>query len=300
MGKGDEAAGRGAYDQALDAYKKAFSLSNKSSFDAALAMSLAYRGLGDHKKAVDIAGEALKLAGTDPHLLAQAHNVRGRALYALSAKPDDKRMGEAESEFRAALAAEDGFPPARFNLGVALLKQNRDEDGVRELKQYVDQAPAGADVSRAKQMIDDPRRARETFAPPFRFVSRAGDPVALDDYKGKTVLVDFWGSWCPPCVKSTPSLVKLYRKYAEQGVVFLGVAQYHDKPWATYIDQHHIDWPQYLDSSRVLLRQFSITAYPTFIVIDGEGIVRGRRMGWGPETESWLEDEIKKSLKKAP
>jgi thiol-disulfide isomerase/thioredoxin len=262
-------------------------------------MVLAYRAMGDHKSALDRASDALKLAGQDAHLQAQGHNLRGSALYALSEKADDKRMRDAESEFRAALAAQADFAPARFNLGTALLKQGRDEDGTRELKRYVEASPTGGDAGRAKEMIEDPRRARETFAPPFSFTAtRGGEHVALDDLKGRTILVDVWGSWCGPCKMSTPAIVRLHKKYGEQGVVFLGIAKDREKDFNGYIDNHHLDWPQLLDTSNTVLRQFGITGYPTFIIIDGEGIIRGRRMGWGPDTESWLDSELKKSLKK--
>jgi thiol-disulfide isomerase/thioredoxin len=299
MRKGDQAMQHRQYEEAAQAYRKAYAISKKSSFDAAAASGLAYRALGDPKGALDMAGDALKLAGQDPHQQAQAHNLRGSALYALSAKPDDKHMKEAEAEFRAALAAEDGFQPARFNLGAALLRQNRDEDGLHELNIYVEKAPGGPDAGRAKQLIADPRRARLNFAPPFAFTSRAGEAIALDDLKGKTIVMDFWGSWCPPCRASTPSLSTLHKKYAEQGVVFLGIARDKEKDFAEYVDTHHVLWPQFLDRSGTVLHQFTITGFPTLIVIDGEGIIRGRKMGWGPEIQSWLEDEIKKSLKKS-
>jgi len=299
MRNGEQAMQRQDYEQAIRAYKKAYSLSKKSSFDAAAAMVLAYRALGASKNALDAADEALKLAGQDAHRLVQAHNLRGSVLYSLSAKPDDPRMKEAESEFRAALALQDDYQSARFNLGMALLKQSRDDEGVRELRVYVEHVPAGTDTVRAKKIIEDPRRARFTFAPSFSFTSRGGEAIALDDLKGKTVLIDFWGSWCPPCVQATPSLIKLHKKYAEQGVVFLGIAKDREKDWAGYIDKHHLEWPQFLDSSNTLVHQFAVTGYPTFIIIDGDGIIRGRRMGFGSDVEHWLESEIRDSLKRS-
>lgn len=299
MRKGDQAMQHHQYEEAVQAYKKAYSISKKSSFDAAAASVLAYRALGDHKGALDMAGDALKLAGQEAHLQAQGHNLRGAALYALSTKPGDKRMQEAESEFRAALAADDGLQAARFNLATALLKQNRDDEGIRELNVYLEKAPGGPDAARAKQLIADPRRARLSFAPPFSFTSRAGDAIALDDLKGKTIVLDFWGSWCAPCRESTPSLISLQKKYAEQGVVFLGIARDKEKDFGDYVDKHHVTWPQFLDKSETILRQFGINGFPTFVIIDGEGVIRGREMGWGSQIQSRLEDEIKKSLKKS-
>ncbi|HEX6463334.1 MAG TPA: hypothetical protein VFZ98_02725 [Vicinamibacterales bacterium] len=53
-----------------------------------------------------------------------------------------------------------------------------------------------------------------------------------------------------------------------------------------------------LDTSNSILRQFGVTGFPTFIIIDGDGIIRARSMGWGPEIESRLERELKNSVKK--
>ena len=201
---GDAYLQRRMFEPALQAYKHAHSLSDKSSYDALVGMALAYRGLGAHKNVLDMCGDGLKLAGDDKVRQAQIHNLRGAALVALSDKPNDKKLQDAEAAFRAALAANESFVAARQNLGIALLKMGRDLEGVRELKAYVETAPKGVDVENARKMIEDPRRAREPFSPEFSFTSKDGEYIALEDLAGKTVLLDFWGSWCAPCVASTP------------------------------------------------------------------------------------------------
>jgi thiol-disulfide isomerase/thioredoxin len=299
MRKADILAERRQYEQALQSFKKAFALTNKTSFDACIGMALAYRGLGAHKNVADLCIDALKLAGEDAKQQASVHNLRGMALVALSEKPDDKRLLEAEREFLAALSANDGLNSAHLNLGVTLLKMNRDEEGVRELKRFVEVAPEGKDATEALKMIEEPRRAREAFAPNFSFTSRQGEYIALEDLKGKTVVLDFWGTWCKPCVLSTPGLVRLQKKYASQPVVFVGIAvRDQESEWAAYIDKNRMDWPQFLDTNRQIVAPFGVVAYPTFIIIDGDGIVRARQAGYGMETDGWIDDEIKKTLKK--
>jgi thiol-disulfide isomerase/thioredoxin len=293
---GDAYLQRHMFEQALQAYKHAYSLTDKRSYDAIVGMALAYRGLGAHQNVLDLCGDGLKLAGEDKAHQAQMHNLRGVALTALADKPNDKKLQEAESEFRTALAANESLASARLNLGIALLKMGRDPDGIRELKAYVDSAPKGADLENARKMIDDPRRARELFAPAFSFTSKDGESISLEDLAGKTVLLDFWGSWCAPCVASTPGLIKLRRKFAGRPVVFLGIAQDQEDKWRTYLERNNMDWPQYLDTSRRVLRLFNVNVYPTYIVLDGDGIVRARRSGFGSDTHSWLEHEISKTL----
>jgi len=299
MQKADGFTQRRQYEQALQSYKKAFSLTGKTSYQACMGMALAYRGLGAHKNVADVCVDALKLAA-DGRQRATVHNLRGAALVALSDKPDDKRLQEAQQEFLAALEASDTLPAARLNLGITLMKMNRDDDGVRELKRYVEAAPTAKDVDFALKLIEEPRRARETYAPDFSFMSKQGESITLADLKGKTVVLDFWGTWCKPCLMATPDLLRLHKKYSEQDVVFIGVAvNDQEDRWAAYIEKFNMDWPQFIDKTRKISTPFGVVSYPTYIVIDGDGIVRARKSGYSPtETQSWLESEIKRTLKK--
>lgn len=299
MRKADAFVQRRQYEDALQSFKKAFALTNKTSFDACMGMALAFRGLGAHKNVADVCVDAMKLAG-DARQQASVHNMRGAALVALSDKPDDKRLEEAQREFLAAVGANENLYSAHLNLGVTLLKMNRDEEGVRVLKHYVEVAPRGKDVDNALRMIEEPRRARENYAPDFSFTSKQGEFITLEDLKGKTVVLDFWGTWCKPCLMATPDLLKLNKKFSEQGVVFIGVAvNDQEDPWAAYIEKNGMSWPQFFDKTRKMATPFGVSSYPTYVIIDGEGIVRARHSGYSPtQTQSWIEDEIKRTLKK--
>jgi thiol-disulfide isomerase/thioredoxin len=298
MQQGDVKMERHLYQDALQAYRHAFAISKKSSPDAAVGMAMAYRALGAYKNVLDISGEALQLAGTGTLQQATLHNLRGAALVALSDKPKDKRLEEAEAEFRTALASNHNLYTAQLNLGTTLLKMERDEEGVRELKAYVERAPKGSETADALKMIEDPRRARETFAPDFSFTSSEGEYIALDDLKGKTVFLDFWGSWCGPCVRATPAMINLHKKFAAQPVVFLGIAQDSEESWRAYLDKHHMDWPQFLDAHNQIIGRFNVRGYPTFIILDGDGIIRARANGYSSGIDRWIESEINKTLQK--
>jgi thiol-disulfide isomerase/thioredoxin len=301
MRKGEMLINRRAYEEALQAYKKAYGLKDKASLDAALGMAVAYRGLGAHKNVFDISIDALKLAGDDKILQAKVHNLRGAALVSLSDKPGDKRLVEAESAFRIALESNPALHSAQLNLGVTLLKMGRDDEGTRELKTYVERAPKGPETATALKMIAEPRRAREIFAPDFSFTSKQGEFITLEDLRGRTVVLDFWGTWCKPCLMATPALLRLHKKFVDEGVVFIGVAVRDQEPeWAAYIEKTKMEWPQFLDTNRKIVMPFAVNAYPTYIVIDGDGIVRARKSGYGRDTDSWLEGEIKRTLKKKP
>src|SRR5262245_20275615 len=208
------------YDKALRAYQQAYAQTDKSSYDALVGIALAYRGLGSFKDVLDSCKDGLKLAGDDKAHQAQIHNLRGTALSSLADKPEDEKLKDAEAEFRAALAANALLAAARLNLGTVLLKMRRDDEGIRELRAYLEAVSDGPAAENARRLIADPRRAREPFAAEFRFTARGGEVISREQLKGKTVLLEFWGSWCPPCVEATPGLIRLHRRLSDQPVVF--------------------------------------------------------------------------------
>jgi thiol-disulfide isomerase/thioredoxin len=298
--KGETALQRRQFRPALDAFKKASSLRNKTSAEAYVGMAKAYQGLREHKDAADACADALKHGGGDARVEATARNIRGVSLIALAgSKADDKRLKEAEADFRAVLALPEPPLMALFNLGVVLLKQQRDAEGLAPLKVFVERGGRMREVETARRMIDNPRRAREPYAPDFEIVTATRERLTLEKLRGKTVVLDFWGTWCGPCREATPALVELNRKYANQPFVMIGIAVNDPEDrWRLYIEEHKMDWPQYRDN-RLMQTLFQVNAFPTYIVIDGEGIVRAREIALGAVIDGTLEREIKKSLKAA-
>ena len=300
LDKGEAALKTRKWEEALDSFKQAHTLANKTSAVALFGMARAYHGLGAYKNEADSCQEALKVLGPNAALEATLRNQRGMALFSLAEKNTDKVLKDAEAEFRAALALPGAAAITRFNLGVTLLRQERDPEGLELLKAYVESGVKAAEVDTARRMIENPRRARENFAPDYSLTTRGGEFLSSKDLIGKTVLLDFWGTWCGPCRAATPELVKLYKKLAGDAFVMVGVSS--DSPndkqtWTDYIDKNKMEWPQNLDTNRAVHRAFNITSFPTYIVIDAEGIMKLRLQGYGSRTVQQLESEIKKSLK---
>jgi hypothetical protein len=100
------------------------------------------------------------------------------------------------------LALGTNLPILHFNLGYTLLQEGRDAEGIAELKKFTAVESEGAKADQALKLIENPRRAREAYAPDFSFITSEGEYLSLDDLRGKVVLLDFWGTWCPPCVES--------------------------------------------------------------------------------------------------
>ena len=220
---------------------------------------------------------------------------------ALEAFRDAKVIKDAEVEFRAALALPQAPPITNYNLGLSLLKQSRDDEGKAALQAYMDLGQKTAETDLARRMIENPRRGRETYAPDYSFTSLKGKYFSSKELEGKVVFIDFWGEWCGPCRAITPDLVRLYKKFKDNpNFVMIGISsdsREDEQKWKDYIAKNKMEWPQFLDLRREVISRFQITAYPTGIVINHEGIVLHAEIGGGSAGVSVAEGAIKKGLK---
>ncbi|WP_143061582.1 TlpA disulfide reductase family protein [Dyadobacter sp. SG02] len=99
--------------------------------------------------------------------------------------------------------------------------------------------------------------------------------VSLADLKGKWVLLDFWGSWCAPCIQEMPMLKQLYQKVDKNKIEFIGIAG-RDKPdqLVKTIKRLALPWPQILsDDKNTIVEKYQIESYPTTLLINPEGVI---------------------------
>jgi len=110
-----------------------------------------------------------------------------------------------------------------------------------------------------------------------------GAPFDLADWRGKVVVVNFWGSWCQPCRDEAQSLDGVYRRTHDRGVEFLGVDVREDRASAqAFLRSHHIGYPSVFDPSSVLALRFPNlppNATPTTLVLDRNGRIAARHSG---------------------
>ena len=128
-------------------------------------------------------------------------------------------------------------------------------------------------------------------AAPFRLKNLEGKEVRLEDYQGKVILLDFWASWCPPCKKEIPDLVKLYNRYQGKGFVVIGVAS-GDDPSAVrnFVKAKNVPYPIVLGDQTVFTAYQGIYFLPTAFLIDRKGYIRQKLIG--PKDEKTLEQKI--------
>ncbi len=291
---------RRQYEDALKAFRQANDRRGQSCAICYLGMARAYESMGAAKNVVESCDRALAVAGSDKFMVIQARQLKAVALQDLAQGKDPKRLREAESELRAALTLDPAASYLHFNLGLVLLREGRDADGVAELKEELTIRPTSPQAERARSMIENPRRAREAFAPNFSVVTLDREFVDLGSLRGKVVLLDFWGTWCPPCVAAVPTLKDLQKRHAKDAFVVLGVSSDNEETVVrNFTEQNRLIWPQYWDRDRKVQQAFDVRAYPTYVLIDDEGIVRFRTSGGGLREPAGLEDAIKKQLKAA-
>lgn len=155
--------------------------------------------------------------------------------------------------------------------------------------------PAGAKLYVAPQVL-----ASGTTASDFTVQDKDGKPVKLSDYKGKTVVLDFWATWCGPCQSSLPHTTAMARKYADKNVVVLAVNVW-DTPAAfqswlpkhpEYAPLHFAIDPNSDQSKSVASALYGVSGIPTQYVIGPDGKVVKSIVGY--ETgDTQLEDTLK-------
>ena len=134
-------------------------------------------------------------------------------------------------------------------------------------------------------------------APAVSGTTLTGQRLSLDSYKGKTVVLNFWGSWCSPCRAEAPALGTLARQLQPDGVRFVGI-DIRDEPDAALAFMHNfnVSYPSLNDPNDEIALEFHSTvppaAIPTTLVIDRSGRVAARI--FGPSTYAELKDLVAK------
>ena len=121
----------------------------------------------------------------------------------------------------------------------------------------------------------------------------SGQSVKLANYKGKVVYVDFWASWCKPCVKSFPKLNALQVKYEKQGfeVIAINLDQHKAKA-QEFLQRHPVDYTVLYDEHTSVAQAYKVQAMPSSYFIDKTGKIRLSHKGFVPGDEKKIEKAI--------
>lgn len=163
------------------------------------------------------------------------------------------------------------------------------------------QVTAARKASRKVVALDGARHERP--APSWKLQDLAGKDVASTDFKGQVMVVDFWGSWCGPCRMEMPLFQAAYEKYRTQGVAFIGInwerantKEGRHKAAKDFVDQNRFTFPVVLDHDYAVSTSFSVQAFPSLYVIDKNGRIRYRNVGFHPQIDALMTAQIESLL----
>jgi thiol-disulfide isomerase/thioredoxin len=134
----------------------------------------------------------------------------------------------------------------------------------------------------------------------FELRTLDGKPLSSRDLRGKVLLLDFWGTWCPPCVAAVPSLRDLSRDMKGEPFVLVSIAvEEDDRPVREFVKKNKMDWPQVWDRSAAFSRQSGISRFPTYILVSHEGDVLHTVIGSSRGIEKDLRARVVKAIEEA-
>ena len=133
---------------------------------------------------------------------------------------------------------------------------------------------------------------------PWAPVAASGD-LSIDQYAGKVVVLDFWASWCVPCRRSFPWLNTMHAKYADEGLVIVGVNLDIERADAErFLEEYPARFAIVYDEKQELARQYEVVAMPSSYVIGRDGRVIARHMGFKVKEQDEYEAIIIEALRR--
>ncbi len=127
--------------------------------------------------------------------------------------------------------------------------------------------------------------------PGFTLSDMAGKPHTLGDYRGKVVMVNFWATYCGPCIREMPSMARLKQKMAGKGFEILAIDMAEEQAdIAAFLQRHKIsvNFPILLDTEAEVISRWMVSAVPTTFIVDPQGQIRYALFG----AIEWDSDEV--------
>ena len=117
-------------------------------------------------------------------------------------------------------------------------------------------------------------------APTFVLADLDGNPLRLEDFRGRPVIVNFWASWCRPCIEEFPLLVRAAAAHRADGLALIGIV-FHDRSEAArdFMGRMGATWPTAMDPGDAVATRYGIIGPPDTFFIDRNGLVVGRQIG---------------------
>ena len=132
-------------------------------------------------------------------------------------------------------------------------------------------------------------------APEFTLPLMGGGELVLSRHVGRPMVINFWASWCPPCVQEAPVLERMWRSYKDRDVLFVGVdIQDAEQDGEAYLRRFDITYPNGLDRGGKITVQYGVIGLPVTFFVNRDGIVQRRWVGALGERQltAWLDELV--------
>ncbi len=283
---------------AVDAFKKADKQDGHHCGSCAEELISLGIDTGDNKLAIEYANELVSLAQS-PTQTATAHALRGIAEVRQGLADHKKnQFAAADQDLQAALAVSPNDGTVLYYDGLALSNLMQDDAARQRFTAYAKQQKPGSMLQeRALRYVSDPGLGRARMAPPFEFTTIDGRHYSLDDLQGKVVLIDFWATWCGPCINALPSIQHIAQKFAGQPLVVISISLDTDEgKWKSFVEKHQMTWMQARDSgwNGAIPTRFGVTEIPHTFSIDADGVLQDEHVG-----DEAIEGKLKKLVAQA-
>jgi thiol-disulfide isomerase/thioredoxin len=213
------------------------------------------------------------------------------SLLAKYPKAENDRLNILASKGKLYLTLDD---PAK---ALAIFQQVKTEFPSIQLNGNTDDFLAGLKDEASSKQIRDNLKPGSPF-PDFNEKDLQGNALSISKYKGKVVLVDFWATWCGPCVAELPEIQSAYNKYHNKGFEIVGISLDDDEgALEKFVKLKKMPWPQYFEGKRFdgkLPVKYGVNATPTTYLIDRNGKIIKQ-----VKDPAALDEEIANALKKS-
>jgi len=174
---------------------------------------------------------------------------------------------------------------------------------IRQIKKDYPNTAVGRDadgIINTIQQHEESRKIRRTLTngakfPDFSEKDVLGNPLSVSKYEDKVVLVEFWATWCGPCVAELPNIIKAYKKHHSNGFEVIGISLDQDEQkLKSFLKTREIPWAQYFDGKgwqNNLAAKYGIDSVPATFLLDRQGKI----IGQGLRGEA-LEEALTKAL----
>jgi peroxiredoxin len=284
---------------ALDSYRKTLKLTKGKCADCLQAISNLQLAMELPKDAASSAAAWAMQAAT-PADKANAEYLQAYALLFESRqkpKPNDPLLLQADEVLKRAAADNPANPNIHMLDGRILAILKKDEEAKGEFTACAANSQAtSADCLRAKNFANDVSLARGEAAPGFSITKADGSAVTLDSLAGKVVLIDFWATWCPACVKDLDYIQSIAEEFDNDRFVLLGISDDGDEAkWKRYLADNRMLGLQVRDNNHSVADTFHVSHIPTYVILDVNGMVQMRATG----AEGDLRAKVRSLLAKA-